>query len=220
MILINLLPHREEKRRRRKQAFFLGIALAVLTGLLIAGVWYLVLGEMQREQRARNEFLQTEIRRLESQIKDIASLKSEIEALKARQKVVEDFQIDRNMPVHLLNELTAQVPEGIYLTAIRQDGQSVAVTGVAQTNERVSEFLRNTAYHSPWLERPELVEIKAAAVTTARDQKRLFEFAVRLTLKRPQDKEQAAARPSASGASGVPSAGASAPVSATSRPAP
>lgn len=213
MILINLLPHREEKRRRRKQAFFLGIGLAVLTGLLIAGVWYLVLGELQREQRARNEFLQTEIRRLEGQIKDIASLKSEIEALKARQKVVEDFQIDRNMPVHLLNELTSQVPEGIYLTAIRQEGQNVAVTGVAQTNERVSEFLRNTAYHSPWLERPELVEIKAAAVTTARDQKRLFEFAVRLTLKRPQDKEQAA-RPPATGASGVPEGGASAPATA------
>jgi len=205
MILINLLPHREEKRRRRKQAFFLGIGLAMLSGALLAGAWYLVLGEMRREQRSRNEFLQTEIRRLEGQIKDIASLKSEIEALKARQKVVEDFQIDRNMPVHLLNELTAQVPEGIYLTAIRQDGQSVAVTGVAQTNERVSEFLRNTAYHSPWLERPELVEIKAAAVTTARDQRRLFEFAVRLTLKRPQDKG-----PAASGASGIPAAATSA----------
>mgnify|MGYP000243450561 CR=1 FL=1 len=83
MILINLLPHREEKRRRRKQAFFLGIGLAILAGALIAGAWYLVLGEMRREQRSRNEFLQTEIRRLESQIKDIASLKSEIEALKA-----------------------------------------------------------------------------------------------------------------------------------------
>lgn len=219
MILINLLPHREEKRRRRKQAFFLGIALAMLVGLLIAGAWYLVLGEMQREQRSRNDFLQAEIRRLEGQIKDIASLKSEIEALKARQKVVEDFQIDRNMPVHLLNELTAQVPEGIYLTAIRQDGQGVAVTGVAQTNERVSEFLRNTAYHSPWLERPELVEIKAAAVTTAREQKRLFEFAVRLTLKRPQDKAQAA-RPTMPGASGIPAAAAVAPSStAASGPA-
>jgi type IV pilus assembly protein PilN len=212
MILINLLPHREEKRRRRKQAFFVGIGLAMLLGLLIAAVWYLVLGEFIREQQSRNDFLRAEIRRLDNQIKDIASLKTEIEALKARQKVVEDFQIDRNMPVHLLNELAAQAPEGIYLTAVRQDGQSVSVTGVAQTNERVSEFLRNTAYNSPWLERPELVEIKAAAVTTARDQKRLFEFAVRLTLKRPQDKEQAA-RPAA-GASGVPSvAPASSPAS-------
>jgi type IV pilus assembly protein PilN len=205
MILINLLPHREEKRRRRKQAFFVGIGLAVLLGALIAAAWYLVLGEFMREQQSRNEFLRAEIRRLDNQIKDIASLKSEIEALKARQKVVEDFQIDRNMPVHLLNELAAQTPEGVYLTAVRQDGQSVSITGVAQTNERVSEFLRNTAYNSPWLERPELVEIKAAAVTTAtKDQRRLFEFAVRLLLKRPQDKEQAA-RPAAA-ASGVPAA--------------
>lgn len=216
MILINLLPHREEKRRRRKQAFFAGIGLAALVGALVAGVWYLVLGEFTREQRSRNDFLQAEIKRLETQIKDIASLKSEIEALKSRQKVVEDFQIDRNMPVHLLNELAAQTPEGIYLTAIRQDGQSVAVSGVAQTNERVSEFLHNTAYNSPWLERPELVEIKAASVSTARDQKRLFEFGVRLTLKRPQDKD-AAAKASAPGASGA-AAAASAPAAA-SRPA-
>ncbi|MFM2052814.1 MAG: hypothetical protein RL456_851 [Pseudomonadota bacterium] len=214
MILINLLPHREEKRRRRKQAFFAGIALAALVGALIAAAWYLVLGELTNEQRSRNDFLQAEIRRLENQIKDIASLKAEIEALKARQKVVEDFQIDRNMPVHLLNELAAQVPEGIYLTAIRQDGQGVAVVGVAQTNERVSEFLRNTARSSPWLEKPELVEIKAASVVTAaREQKRLFEFSMRLTLKRPADKEQAA-RPSGAASGAAPAA--SAPARAAS----
>ena len=200
MILINLLPHREEKRRRRKQAFFAGIALAALVGALIAAAWYLVLGELTNEQRSRNDFLQAEIRRLENQIKDIASLKAEIEALKARQKVVEDFQIDRNMPVHLLNELAAQTPEGMYLTTVRQDGQSIAVTAVAQTNERVSEFLRNTARSSTWLEKPELVEIKAAPVSTVRDAKRLYDVSVRLTLRRPQDLEPApgAASPDAS----------------------
>ena len=195
MILINLLPHREERRRRRKQAFYAGMVMAAIAGLLLSGIFYLVLMEMMRAQQSRNEFLQTEIRRLEVQIKDIASLKSEIEALKARQKVVEDFQIDRNMPVHLLNELAASTPEGVYLTTVRQEGQSVAVSGVAQTNERVSEFLRNTAYNSAWLERPELVEIKASGqVANARDPKRTFDFAVRLTLKRPQDLE-AAPRP-------------------------
>ncbi|MGY0196334.1 PilN domain-containing protein [Leptothrix sp. BB-4] len=188
MILINLLPHREERRRRRKQAFYAGMVLAGIVGLLMAGIWYLALMEMMRAQQSRNEFLQTEIRRLEVQIKDIASLKSEIEALKARQKVVEDFQIDRNMPVHLLNELAGRTPEGVYLTSVRQEGQAVAVTGVAQTNERVSEFLRNTAYNSAWLERPELVEIRASAQAAGvRDPKRLFDFAIRLTLKRPQD---------------------------------
>ncbi len=191
MILINLLPHREEKRRRRKQAFFVALGMAALAGLMVVGAWYLVLGEFMREQQSRNDFLRAEIRRLDNQIKDIASLKSEIEALKARQKVVEDFQIDRNMPVHLLNELAAQTPEGMYLTTVRQDGQSIAVTAVAQTNERVSEFLRNTARSSTWLEKPELVEIKAAPVSTVRDAKRLYDVSVRLTLRRPQDLEQA-----------------------------
>ena len=190
MILINLLPHREEKRRRRKQALFVALGLAAAGGLLIAGLWYLVLMEMISTQQSRNDFLLTEIHRLEVQIKDIASLKAEIEGLKARQKVVEDFQIDRNMPVHLLNELVRQTPEGVYLSSMKQDGQNVVVTGLAQTNERVSEFLRNTAYNSPWLEKPELVEIKVAAqAPNARDAKRLFEFSVRLLLKRPQDKE-------------------------------
>jgi type IV pilus assembly protein PilN len=188
MILINLLPHREEKRKRRKQAFFAGLFLSSLIGAGLAGLGYLALMEMMDTQQSRNEFLQSEIRRLEMQIKDIASLKGEIEALKARQKVVEDFQIDRNMPVHMLNELAARTPEGVYLSMVKQEGQAVLVSGIAQSNERVSEFLRNTAYNSAWLERPELVEIKVTpTMPGARDQKRLFDFSVRLTLKRPQD---------------------------------
>lgn len=220
MILINLLPHREERRRRRKQAFFIGLGLAALGGAFVVGVWYLVLTEQVRSQQSRNEFLGSEIRRLEAQIKDIASLRNEIEALKARQKVVEDFQIDRNMPVHLLNELAAQTPEGVYLTSIRQDGQGVAVGGQAQTNERVSEFLRNTAYNATWLEKPELVEIKAtqAGGPGARDPKRLFEFSVRLTLKRPQDREAQAAGARASDAAGGNKAGRP-PAAAASRAA-
>lgn len=202
MILINLLPHREERRRRRKQAYFVALGLAGAGGLIIAGIWYLVLMEMISSQQTRNDFLQTEIHKLEVQIKDIASLKAEIEGLKARQKVVEDFQIDRNMPVHLLNELVRQTPEGVYLTTMKQDGQNVSVTGMAQTNERVSEFLRNTAYNSPWLEKPELVEIKVAAQTpNSRDTKRLFEFNVRLLLKRPQDKAQESAEAASAAAS-------------------
>lgn len=197
MILINLLPHREEKRRRRRQAFFVGLGAAALAGAAIALGWNAVLGELTAQQNSRNTFLQSEIQRLENQIKDIASLKTEIEALKARQQVVENFQIDRNMPVHLLNELAAQTPEGMYLTTVRQDGQSIAVTAVAQTNERVSEFLRNTARSSTWLEKPELVEIKAAPVSTVRDAKRLYDVSVRLTLRRPQDLEPAAQLPGA-----------------------
>ncbi len=116
------------------------------------------------------------------QIKDIASLKAEIASLKARQKAVEDLQIDRNVPVHVLNELVRQVPEGIYVTSVKQDGQNLNVAGIAQTQERVSEFLRNTAYSSEWLVKPELVESKAAVLQGANsEQKRLFDFSVRLT---------------------------------------
>ena len=186
MILINLLPHREERRQRRKKAFYAGLGISAAVGIALAGVWYLVLQEMIGTQQERNAYLGAEIKKLEEQIKDIATLKAEIESLKARQKAVEDLQADRNLPVHLLNELVKQTPEGVYLTAIKQDGQIVAVNGIAQTNERVSEFLRNTAYNSAWLERPELVEIKAANVTTAtREQKRLFDFSVRVSIKRP-----------------------------------
>ena len=186
MILINLLPHREEKRRQRKRSFFAGLAACALGGVAVVGIWYSVLQQMTSAQESRNTFLKAEITRLDSQIKDIATLKAEIEALKARQKAVEDLQTNRNVPVHLLTELVRQTPEGVYLNSIRQTGQVVAIIGTAQTNERVSEFLRNTLYNSAWLERPELVEIKAAAVTTAnREQRRLFEFSMRVTIKRP-----------------------------------
>ena len=194
MILINLLPHREEKRKRRKQAFFVGLALAFLAGLAAIGIWYAVLQQMKSVQQERNLFLTTEIKKLEAQIKDIANLRAEIESLKARQKAVEDLQTDRNIPVYLLNELAKQTPEGVYLTTIKQTAQVVAVTGVAQTNERVSEFLRNTLYNSQWLEKPELVEIKALAVKeAARDQRRLYDFSMRVTVKRPVTPAAAAA---------------------------
>ena len=183
MILVNLLPHREERRRQRKRAFFLGLAAFALAGVAVVGLWYSVLQQMTSAQQARNTFLQAEIARLDTQIKDIATLRAEIEALKARQKAVEDLQTDRNTPVYLLDELVKQTPEGVYLTSIKQSGQVVAVTGVAQTNERVSELLRNTLYNSPWLEKPELVEIKVITATPgSRDQRRLFEFSMRVSV--------------------------------------
>lgn len=183
MILINLLPHREEKRNRRKRAFFAGLGLAAVGGLLAVGLWYGVLDQMKSAQEERNAYLGSEIKKLEAQIKDIANLRAEIDALRARQKAVEDLQTDRNIPVHLLNELVKQTPEGVYLTTIRQTGRVVAVSGTAQSNERVSEFLRNTLYSSPWLEKPELVEIRAGASQGGRG--RLYDFSLRLTIKQP-----------------------------------
>lgn len=207
MILINLLPHREEKRIQRKQRFFAALGMSALIGLVLVALWYGIQQQMIASQQARNEFLKSEIAKLDEEIKDVSTLKAEIESLKARQKAVEDLQTDRNMPVHILNELARQTPEGIYLKSIKQDGQFVTVTGVAQTNERVSAFLRNTGNNSPWLERPELQEIKAAAVVLpdTKDPKRLFEFSMRLGLKRPQDVNAAA------GGASAPAHGASAP---------
>jgi type IV pilus assembly protein PilN len=202
VILINLLPHREEKRAARKRAFFAALGIAAVVGMVVVGIWYSLLQQLTSAQQARNGFLKSEIAKLETQIKDIANLRNEIEALKARQRAVEDLQTNRNIPVYLLDELVKQTPEGIYLTAIRQNGGVVTVAGVAQTNERVSEFLRNTQYNSKWLERPELVEIKAVSMTTAnKEQRRLFDFSMRVTMKRP-------APPAAAGSAPAPSAAA------------
>jgi type IV pilus assembly protein PilN len=198
VILINLLPHREEKRRQRKRAFFIGVAASALIGLVAVGLWYSVVQQMTGAQQSRNDFLQAEIGRLDTQIKDIANLRAEIDALKARQKAVEDLQTDRNLPVHLLSELVKQTPEGIYLTSVKQNGPVISINGIAQTNERVSELLRNTLYNSQWVERPELVEIKAITQTTAnREQRRLYEFSMRVTLKRPAAAAAAASAPAA-----------------------
>ena len=187
MILINLLPHREEKRKQRKRAYFISLLACAVVGVGIVGVWYSVLQQMTSAQESRNAFLKAEIDRLDTQIKDIATLRAEIDALTARKKAVEDLQNDRNVPVYLLNELVKQTPEGVFLTSIQQTGQVVAIKGVAQTNERVSEFLRNTLYNSPWLEKPDLVEIKASTVNAnTRDQRRLFDFSMRVTIKRQQ----------------------------------
>lgn len=194
MILINLLPHREERRKRRKIAFFAGLGVAAVIGLAIVGGWYAIVEQLKAAQQDRNKFLATEIAKLDAEIKDIATLKAEIASLTARQKAVEDLQTDRNIPVYILNELVKQTPEGIYFTAVRQDAQLLNITGIAQTQERISEFLRNTAYSSEWLAKPELIESKATTISGAnRDVKRLFDFSMRLTVKRPQDKAAAAA---------------------------
>jgi type IV pilus assembly protein PilN len=201
VILINLLPHREEKRAARKRAFFAALGIAAVVGMVVVGIWYSLLQQLTSAQQARNGFLKSEIAKLETQIKDIANLRNEIEALKARQRAVEDLQTNRNIPVYLLDELVKQTPEGIYLTAIRQNGGVVTVAGVAQTNERVSEFLRNTQYNSKWLERPELVEIKAVSMTTAnKEQRRLFDFSMRVTMKRPAPPAPAGSAPAPSAA--------------------
>lgn len=186
MILINLLPYREERRKRRKAAFFAGLGLAGLVGAGIVVAIYLLLQFLTLEQQSRNQYIEAEIMRLDAQIKDIANLKSEIEALRSRQRAVEDLQTDRNTPVHLLNDVARLAPEGVYLTAIRQADKDVTISGIAQTNERVSEFLRNISRSSEWLDKPDLIEVKLASVTAnTRDQRRLLDFSMKVSIKTP-----------------------------------
>jgi type IV pilus assembly protein PilN len=185
VILINLLPHREAARKRRREHFLLMLALSVASGAVVAGAVYLAQAAAVAAQRERNDILGSEIRRLDSQIKDISHLRQEIAALRARQQAVEDLQADRNMPVHLLRELVEQLPDGIYLTGLRQDPQVVVLQGVAQSNERVSEMLRNLGHRSVWLAQPELVEIVASSVNLGpREQRRVANFQVRVRLVR------------------------------------
>lgn len=194
MILINLLPHREAARKRRKEAFQATMLASALIGLAIAGVIYWWFQMMIADQQGRNAFLQQEIRVLEGQIKEIATIEDEIASLRARQKAVEDLQSDRNLPVHMLNELVAQLPDGVYITNLKQVDQIVTMQGMAQSNERVSEMLRNLANNTPWFSKPELVEIVAGNVTlTAREQRRVAAFNLRFRLVRSSEIQSAAA---------------------------
>ena len=188
MILINLLPHREEARKRRREIFYISLAISALVGGVLAGVVFLGYQSSISLQQAKNTMLKGEIKHLEGQIKDIATLQTEIAALRARQQAVEDLQGDRNMPVNLLNELAKQLPDGVYVTSMRQENQSVMLSGVAQSNERVSELLRNLANNSEWLSRPELIEIVAATTTLGgREQRRVSNFNMRVQLRRGVD---------------------------------
>jgi type IV pilus assembly protein PilN len=201
-IRVNLLPHREARRKRQKNAFFALTGVSVLVGgALVLLVWSVLEGYLG-SQRARNDMIAAENGKLDVQIKEIASLRSEIDALRARQKAVEDLQADRNQPVFLLDELTRQTPEGIYLKSVRQEDRKVNVTGWAASNERVSEFLRNLQNNGRYVERPELIEIKIAGAGPQGIQRRLFEFSLNFNMKPNPDRQATAAgaNPAAPGA--------------------
>lgn len=210
MILINLLPHREAARKRRRDVFNLSLIVSALAGAVIASVIYLWLQGQISAQQEQNMILKKEIGTLEGQIKEIAGLEAEIAALRARQQAVEDLQSDRNLPVHLLSELVKQLPDGVYITNMRQENQLVSLQGVAQSNERVSELLRNLANNTPWFSRPELVEIVAGNITLgARDQRRVSNFSIRVRLVRASEAQKAAPAMTAASA---PTSAASVPV--------
>ncbi|UVW29124.1 PilN domain-containing protein [Massilia sp. H6] len=189
MIRINLLPHREARRKQRQKAF---VALLALGGIVGALVVLLVGGYNASRiaiQNQRNLVLKTASAELDKKIGAINTLKEEIEALKARQQAVEDLQGDRNQPVYLLDELVRQTPEGVYLKGFRQDGQKVTLVGYAQSQERVAELLRNVSGPSPWLERPHLTEVKVAPLAQSKTGRKVVEFSMDVAIKRPREQQ-------------------------------
>ena len=185
MILINLLPHREIANKRRKEVFQMAMFGALLAGLLAATVVFSIYQALIGSQQERNSYLKSEISQLDNQIKDIQGLEEEINSLKARQKSVEDLQADRNLPVYLFSDITQLLPEGVYITSMKQTGLNVEVKGSAKSNERDSEVLRNISNGSPWFTKPILKEIVSGTVEVApKDLRKVVTFTMSFTLVR------------------------------------
>lgn len=191
MIRINLLPHREEKRKaRQQQMLFITGGVAVL-GALSVLLGYLAIAGLIDHQNSNNQYLTGEITKLNKEIEEIKALKDKTRSLLDRKRVVEDLQADRAEAVHLFDQMVRLLPEGIYLKAIKQNGKVVNIQGYAQSNARVSTLMRNLEA-SPWLETPDLVEIKAVTVNNLRAN----EFSLNVKISAPQkDENPAAAQP-------------------------
>jgi type IV pilus assembly protein PilN len=187
MIRVNLLPHRELRRAQRRRDFWVMAFLAFGAAVVIVFFVGFIIGGYKDNQQRRNDFIKAENSKLDDQIKEIASLRQEIDALRARQQAVENLQGDRNLPVHLFDELVKQIPEGVYLTGLKQDGLKFTISGLAQSNDRISELLRNLGNNSPWLQSPELLEIHA--VSAGKENRRLNSFTINALLKRPENKD-------------------------------
>ncbi len=200
MIRINLLPHREIKRKRQQKEFYFMLASVAGLGAAIWFAVHTVLGSQLEEQNSRNGYLESEIAALDKQIDEIKKLKEQTAALLQRKKVVETLQANRAETVYLLDQLVRQLPDGIYLKAVSQKGTRVNITGYAQSNARVSTFMRNLE-SSPYLENPSLIEIKAATDRNAR----ISEFSLAVSLARNKA-DQSAKPPAVKPVAGAPAA--------------
>ena len=184
---INLLPHREERRKRARQHFYVLAGGTSIVGILIVVAVHGFYAARIETQIDRNRFLKNENTKLDKEIAEIQKLKDEIQALLARKQVIETLQTDRATTVHMLEQLVRQMPEGVYLRSVAQKGMRVNLLGYAQSNARVSTLMRNIEA-SPWLSNPGLIEVKAATV----DKRRVSEFTMNLTLKRPAPEKDGA----------------------------
>ena len=193
MIKINLLPHREERRKQLKSNFYSLLLLASILGAVIVLVVGTIFSQQISAQLDRNNFIKAENSKLDEKIKEVANLKQEIDGLKARQEAVEDLQGDRNQPVFMMDEFVKLTPEGVYLKTLKQEGQRIVFTGYAQSNQRVSDFIRNLGNRSDWMYKPELIEIKSVGLGQGRDAKRVVEFSMNVGIKRPREQDSNAA---------------------------
>ena len=178
MIRINLLPHREEKRKARQKQFAVLAGFAAFVGLAVAGLLWVIFDAQIDNQKNRNKYLTDEIVKLDKQIDEIKRIREETASLLSKKQVVEGLQSNRSEPVYLLDQLLRQLPEGLYLKSFRQTGAKISVTGYAQSNARVSAFMRNIEA-SPYLGSPNLVEIKAVTINTQRANEFILEFVIK-----------------------------------------
>ena len=184
MIRVNLLPHREERRKRRQQQFGVLAGIFGVIGLVVAGSIWFFLDQQLTQQQQNVTYMKGEIAKLDKQIEEIRKIREETASLLAKKQVVEGLQSNRSEPVQLLDQLLRQLPEGVYLKAVKQTGPKVNVAGYAQSNARVSTLMRNLGA-SPYLENPELVEIKAVA-NPDKSGNRVNEFNMNISIKRAQ----------------------------------
>jgi type IV pilus assembly protein PilN len=197
MIRINLLPHREEKRKRRQQQFAVLMGVTVGLAVLVGGAIWIFLDSQVTQQQANVAYMKAEIDKLDKQIEEIRKIREETASLLAKKQVVEGLQSNRSEPVQLLDQFLRQLPEGVYLKGFKQTGAKVNIMGYAQSNARVSTLMRNLGA-SPYLENPELVEIKAVA-NPDKSGGRVNEFSMNISIKRarPDDSKGTTKAPAA-----------------------
>lgn len=158
---INLLPWREAERKRKRQEFGIGALAAVILGGVVGLAFSWQMQSAVDEQTDRNQFLKTEIQNLDKQIEEINGLDQQKQRLVARMEVIQQLQRSRPEAVHLMDQLVRTLPEGVYLTSVKQNDRRVQLKGVAQSSTRVSAYMRNIE-GSEWLDDPslEIVESK------------------------------------------------------------
>jgi type IV pilus assembly protein PilN len=184
VIRINMLPWREARRAQRRRDFFVMAGLSAGIGAILGFLGYLVLSNQVTTQEARNSYLKTEMAALDKQIQEIRGLQEQTDALLSRKRVIENLQANRTETVYLFNVLARETPEGIYLDSLRQTGDKITLNGFAQSNARISAYMRNLDI-SPLLERPELIQSRLAKVGT----RTLFEFSLNVYLTRVETEE-------------------------------